>query len=285
MMRRTCNARLCNVLLRSVLRTGLLIVGLLATSGCDSVKNVTDLESLRGLVDQTIGQTVSADQIMVDLEKSEKQLSQLYQNISSENGAKTLEGVGSTIERIQADYAKLGAKTDLPSKLEQEAQMISLRSHYLASQMIPTLRESVATQADQIMQMRPESADATIAKVLKFCSKLNLGKKISPRTLRAVGGTARSFASRAQGVALYSMVAQAYWKYGQAESAEQVLKAGISQYRECKEKMPLVNQMIDQGHRDPTNKGRLCQEAFQRSLRAKESLLSGSDTKKVKFRS
>ena len=258
----------------------------MATSGCDSVKNIADLESLNGLVEQTLGQTVSAEQIVAGLKKSEKELNRLYENISKENGEKTLKRVATSIEQIQADYARLGAKENVASELEQEAQMISLRSHYLASHMIPTFRESVATQADQIMQMRPEGADATIAKVLKFCSKLDLAKEITPRTLRAIGGTARSFASRAQGVALYSMVAQAYWKYGQADSAAKVLKAGIGQYRECKEKMPLVNQMIDQGHCDPPNKGRFCQEAFQRSQKAMESSLSGgSGTKKVKFRS
>jgi|GEM_PF-4111587 len=264
----------------------LLIGMLLALAGCDSIKNVADLESLNQLVEQTMSKTVSADQIMEGLKKAEKELNHLYNNISKENGAKTLERVGSTIERIQADYATLGSQPDLPSELEQEAQMISLRSHYLASQMIPTMRESVVTQANQIMKMRPKSGDATIAKVLKICSKLDLAKEITPRTLRAIGGTARSFASRAQGVALYSMVAQAYWKYGQAESAEKVLKAGISQYRGSKAKMPLVNQMIDQGHRDPPNKGRVCQKAFQRSMRSKESALTAaSASNKVKFRS
>ena len=255
-------------------------LSLFVATGCDVVQSLPIDSSSTAAVDNT----VPISQIMSRLQKSEKELNKLYENLNESNGEKSLAKAAKSLEQIQKNYNLLGDREDLTTENEQEAQMISLRSHYLASQMLPGLQQTVVNQAAQIMQMRPATGDAAIAKVLDFCCGLDLKKKVDLETMKSLVETAKTFPNQAHGVALYSAVAQEYWKNCQCKSAEKVLEFGIKQFKDSPQKTTLVHQMVDQGHRDPPNKGRLCQKAFQRSQRAIEGSLAASSNV-MKFRS
>ena len=153
--------------------------------------------------------------------------------------------------------------------------MIIVRSHYLASKMLPPVKDEFVSQAKQVIQLRPDSDDAAIAKVLMFCVENNLSDSADESLLEDMASEARSYGAKRQGVGLYSVVAHEFWKNGKVDAAERVLENGIALYRGTNEKMTLVHQMIDQGHRDPP-KPKMSQAQFARMQSAMERSFSGA---------
>ena len=227
----------------------------------------------------------SVKSIVADLDYSEKKLNTLYETLDKVDPDKAITRSRETLAHIENCYKQLGETCDLPAEVEQKVQMSILRSHYLASKVLPELSATVAEQAEQVMSFRPDTDDAAIANVLLFCAKHDLQQSIKPALLKELQRHAKSFQHKRHGVGLYSAVAHEYWKNGEKESAEKVLTIGIAQYRDSKEKLPLVNQMIDQGHRNPP-KPKISNALFARMQRAREKSFSGAATSgSVKFRS
>lgn len=262
-----------------------LVAILIANAGCNRIQSVANAAVSKSSGLATGMTTVSAEELLGELQDSENELNKLYKNVGRCNGEETLGLAVAIIDHVRDTYAKLGQAESVSSDQEQAAQMSSLRSHYLASQMLPDLRDSVVAQADQVIALRPESGDAQIAKVLNICAKLDPCEEVQTETLHTLNTVSRSFDRPRHGVALFSAVAQEYWKNGQPESAEKVLKTGIKTFEDRQEKISLVHQMIDQGHRDPPNAGRICQQAFKRSEAALSSAYASGPTRSVKFRS
>ncbi len=261
---------------------GLGLAAILAcNTGCDRIQSVAHAAVSKS----TALAPASAEELIEEMEDSENELDKLYKNIGRVNSDETLELAVAVINHVRGAYAQLGLAEHVSTEQERASQMISLRSHYLASQMLPQLRESVVTQAEQVIALRPESKDAELATILKFCANLDSEEEVKPQTLQTLNSVSQSFDSPRHGVVLFSAVAHEYWKNEQPESAEKVLKAGIKTFEHRQEKITLVHQMIEQGHRDPPNTGRICQDAFKRSENALASAYSGGQTRTVKFRS
>ena len=146
---------------------------------------------------------------------------------------------------------------------------------------MPKFRDAFQCQANRVLELRPDSEDAGVARVLLFCSHQALNDTVEVATLGEIATEAHSYESKKQGVGLYSVVAHEFWKNGDKESAEKVLETGIAHYKKCPEKMALVNQMIDQGHREPPEP-KLTQAQFKRMERA---LANSQPTAGIQFRS
>ncbi len=223
----------------------------------------------------------SVETIVSSLKHSEKALNDLYADLGKLPPEETGARGSDHIAQIEGDYKLLGKHGDIPTEVEREAQMIVLRSHFLASKLLPSLTESFNCQAKRVVVLRPDTDDAAIARVLLFCANTDLTKPVTKPTLKAVISEAKEHSTTAHAVGLYSMVAHECWKNGHAKSAEKVLECGIAQFRNTPEKMQLVNQLIDQGHRAPP-KPSISSAQYVRMQRAMEKGLAGSG---VQFRS
>ena len=211
----------------------------------------------------------SIESVMKELADAESSLGELYDQLSTLSPDEAIEQATAALDSIKSSYETLGRHDNVSTEVERRAQMISVRSYYLASKMLPPVKEAFLNQAKQVVRLRPESDDAAIARVLIFCAEHDLRESVSDNLLEDMATEARSYATKKHGVGLYSIMAHEFWKNGEAESAEKVLGSGIEEFRGTKEKMTLVNQMIDQGHRNP-NESKLTQAQFAHMQRALE---------------
>lgn len=217
----------------------------------------------------------SIEKVMKDLENVESSLGELYEHLSTLSPEAAIEKSTAALDRIKTSYEILGQHNNVSSEIERRAQMIVVRSHYLASKILPPVEDAFVSQAKQVIQLRPDSDDAAIAKVLMFCVENDLSDSADERLLEDMASEARSYGAERHGVGLYSIVAHEFWKNGKVDAAETVLENGIALYRGTNEKMPLVHQMIDQGHRDPPEP-KMSQAQFARMQRAMERMFSGA---------
>lgn len=254
----------------------LLVAGGVGFVGYEFAQNGYELDFSQGF--QSLPPATS---IVKQLETSEAMLNDVYEDLAyltpEEAGEKSMRQLAD----IESNYKLLGQHTDVDTKVEREAQMIVMRSHFLASHMLPTLKEPFANQAKRVMTLRPDSDDAAIAKVLLFCTTHDLESPVDGDLLQEISTEARSFSSASHAVGLYSVVAHECWKNGHADAAEEILSVGIADFKDRPEKIRLVNQLIDQGHREPP-KPKLTQAQYKRMQRAMEKALTGAA---IQFRS
>jgi hypothetical protein len=221
----------------------------------------------------------SPEQILQLLDESEAALNRVYENLASMSPEEAVSRGMAQIQQIDSSYESLGTY-QLNTDTERAAQMSVMRSYYLVQSMMPQWKVSFQAQAKRVISLRPESDDAAIARVLLFCSKHNLTSDAESTLIAAIGDEAKSYGEIRHGVGLYSLVAHEFWKNGQAGSAEKVLSNGIAHYKSHGEKVALVNQLIDQGHRKPPEQ-KMSQAQFMRMQRALENTSVGAG---VQFR-
>lgn len=222
----------------------------------------------------------SPEQIIARLGESEAALSKVYENLDGMTAEDAVEKAVAQLKQVDSNYESLG-NHELETDTERTAQMSVMRSYYLAQSMLPQYKNSFQQLANRIIDLRSETEDAAIARVLLFCSKHDLASPAKKTLLREIAKEAQSYGSAGYGVGLYSIVAHELWKHGKPKSAEKVLETGISHYKSCSEKIKLVHQMIDQGHRDPP-KPKMSQTQFKRMQRALAN--ASPATSAVKFR-
>lgn len=186
--------------------------------------------------------------ILDEMRGYQKRLSNLYKATSE------IESLASDVDQCVAGvdecYEELGSAGNVPQSIEWDAQEVSLVSYYLAARFSPTFDESFQDQAQQIIEIRPSHQDAVMARMLVYCKEV-LDNPFGKSELRELAREASSYSKPAQGVALYSYVAQELWGAGQKENAEAVLESGMKLYKGRPSRLKLVNQLIDQGHRPP----------------------------------
>lgn len=219
-------------------------------------------------------ETRSPQQILEHLTESETALNWLYENLASILPEDAVAQGTARLQQIHADYDALGLH-ELDTNTERAAQMCVLRSYYLVQSMMPQYKDSFQSQAASVINLRPETDDAAIARVLLFCSKHDFSSGAESAVLATIGDEAKSYGAIRHGVGLYSVVAHEFWKNGQAASAEKVLQTGIAQYKPHREKVALVNQLINQGHRKPPEQ-KMSQAQFLRMQRALANTLAGN---------
>lgn len=222
----------------------------------------------------------SPKSFIANLDKAENALNEIYEDLDSIEPEEAVKRGMIQLDRLNSNYEALG-NFKLETEQEREAQMCVLRSYYLVQSIMPKFTEAFQCQANRVIELRPDSDDAAVARVLLFCSRQKLTDTVEIATLRDIATEAHSYESNKRGVGLYSVVAHEFWKNGNKESAEKVLETGIAHYKKCPEKMALVNQMIDQGHREPPEP-KLTQSQFKRMERA---LANSQPSAGIQFRS
>lgn len=205
--------------------------------------------------------------VMEDLAKSEAKLSELYECSCDYTPEVTVNKYKAELQGLEASYAMLGRHETLEPEVERASQMIVMRSHFLAAKVLPHLQAPFAEEARRVIELRPDSNDAAVARVLLFCSKHDFQQPANRPFIKSLVSESSSYASNRHAVGLYSVVAHEFWKFGDCKSAEQVLETGIAKYKGTKAKVQLVHQLIDQGHREPP-KPKFSQAQFARMQKA-----------------
>lgn len=225
------------------------------------------------------------EQIAAEMSRAEKGLDGLYVQARSSAAYTVVNRVEQLLEIVNNGYEELGRIEHLPKEAEVAAQMTILRSHFLASKVIPAYASVFESLVDQVIEIRPQSNDAAEAHILRFCHKHELHKPMQPKTLKDVKEMAIVFQQPWHGIMAYSVIASELWSNGQPKSAERVLTEGIAAFKGQRGQTHLVHQLVEQGHRPPP-KPSITQKQFKALMRAAETVAASRSTSSpcTKFR-
>ena len=220
------------------------------------------------------------EELLSQMAEAEKTLADTYDHASDLTPDAIVKLATDNIGVVAESYEQLGCCAEVPLPMEQEAQVISMRCQYLASKLIPQYASNLNDQAEQIVAIRPGTDHAAMATMLMYCGKYEMDGPLPYEARVEFDEQVQQFSDSRHGVWMASFVAQELWNHGQTNSAKQVLEHSIELFKNDRNRIRLVNQLIDQGHRPPP-KPKVSAEMYARMLKACEAV---QNSKKTQFR-